>query len=127
VLRRHRPEFLQVVNSNTGARMGAGPLATSIARLRLRVYAKLGVRGYQPYERLGLWLKRDLRGMVERTLLSESFLSRGQFRPDVTRRVVEEHMSGRANHTFLLMSLVIFELGQQMLADPSAFAEAVTS
>jgi hypothetical protein len=36
-------------------------------------------------------------------------------------------MSGRANHTFLLMSLVIFELGQQMLADPPAFAEAVIS
>ena len=124
ILKRHRPEFLDVVNSNTGARMGAGALETMVAKLRLRVYGKLGVRGYQPYERLGLWLKRDLRSMVERTLLGEAFLSRGLFRPDVARRVVEQHMSGQANHTFLLMSLVIFELGQQMLEDPEGFVEA---
>jgi len=75
------------------------------------------VKGYQPYERLGLWLRRELKPMVGQILLSETFLSRGLFRPDVVRRVVDEHISG-ANHTFLLMSLICFELGQEVLAEP---------
>ena len=52
--------------------------------------------------------------MVDRVLLSDAFLQRGLFRADAVRRVVSEHYGG-ANHTFLLMSLICFELGQQML------------
>jgi asparagine synthase (glutamine-hydrolysing) len=111
LLHRVRPAFLDVVNSNTGARLGAGPLETTLAKLRLKVGAKLGLKGYQPYERLGLWLKRELRDLVETTLSSEQFLSSGLFRPDVIRRTIQQHMDGQANHTFLLMSLVIFGVG----------------
>jgi asparagine synthase (glutamine-hydrolysing) len=125
ILRRRRPEFLPVVNSNTGARLGAGRLETAVASLRLRVYAKLGVRGYQPYERLGLWLKRELKPMTERVLLGDQFLSRGLVRPDALRRVASQHASGQENHTFLLMSLFIFELGQRMLEDPERFAQQI--
>ena len=114
ILRRRKPEFLNVVNSNTGARMGAGKIEASLATLRMRVSAKLGLKGYQPYERLGLWLRRELKPLVERVVLSEAFLDRGVVRPDAVRRVVDEHMAG-ANRTFLLMSLIIFEMGQQML------------
>lgn len=114
ILRRRKPEFLQVVNANTGARMGAGTLETTLAYARMRIAAKLGLKGYQPYERLGLWLRRELKPMVDRVLLSDQFLGRGLFRADVVKRVVSEHYSG-SNHTFLLMSLICFELGQQML------------
>ena len=125
ILRHRRPEFLGVVNSNTGAPVGAGPLRRSLSQLRLRVYAKLGVRGYQPYERLGLWLRRELRGMAESVLASDRFLARGVCRPDAVRRVLAQHASGEVNHTFLIMSLFIFELGQQMLEDPEGFAADV--
>lgn len=122
ILRRRKPEFLEVVNANTGARMGAGKVETTLAYARMRIAAKLGLKGYQPYERLGLWLRRELKPMVDRVLLSDAFLGRGLFRADVVRRVVSEHYSG-SNHTFLLMSLICFELGQQMLEqqlnDPS--------
>jgi asparagine synthase (glutamine-hydrolysing) len=121
LLQHHRPAFLDVVNSNTGARMGAGRLEGEIARFRMRVGAKLGLKGYQPYERLGLWLRQELRPMVERVLLDERCLARGVFVADVVRRVVREHMARQKNHTFLLMSLLIFELGQQMLDDPDGF------
>ena len=117
ILRRRNPEFLDVVNSNTGARMGAGKLEASLATLRMKVSAKLGVKGYQPYERLGLWLRRELRPLVERVVVSDSLLSRGVVHPDAVRRVVNEHMNG-ANRTFLLMSLLIFEMGQQSLDAP---------
>jgi asparagine synthase (glutamine-hydrolysing) len=122
ILRHRRPEFLAVVNSNTGARVGASPLANYVSGWRLRIAAKLGVRGYQPYERLGLWLREDLRPLTEGLLLSDEFVARGLFRPDAVRRVVAQHMARQANHTFLIMSLVIFELGQRMLADPERFA-----
>lgn len=116
ILRHRRPAFLKVTNSNTGTRLGAGRLATELARFRLRVGAKLGWKGYQPYERLGLWLRRELRRFVESTLGGERFLDCGLVRPDVVKRVVGQHMTNEANHTFLLMALLIFALGQDMLA-----------
>jgi hypothetical protein len=51
-------------------------------------------------------------------LLGDQFFARGLFRADAVKRVVDEHMTSRANHTFLLMSLLIFEMGQQMLSNP---------
>jgi asparagine synthase (glutamine-hydrolysing) len=113
VLRRRRPDFLEVVNSNTGVRPGSHPLAVRIGQFRMRVYAKLGVRGYQPYERLGLWLRRELRPFVTETLLSDEALSHSLLHADAVRRVVEQHFEARENHTFLLMALIIFRLGQQ--------------
>src|SRR5436305_5485298 len=60
ILSRHRPDFLRVVNANTGARVGAPPWQAKVATFQMKVLAKLGVPGYQPYERLGLWLRREL-------------------------------------------------------------------
>jgi len=117
ILRRHCPKFLNVVNVNTGAKVGAGRLTRSIANFRKRVFAKLGVPGYQPYERLGLWLRRELQPLVRRILLSERCLSRGLFDPQTVRAAVNDHMSGRKNHTYLLLALMVFEVGQQELVD----------
>lgn len=125
LLRRRRPEFLAVTNSNTGAPLGAGRIATEIARLRLRVGAKLGWKGYQPYERLGLWLRRELRDLVLRTLGGERLLDDTVVRADVVRRIVTEHLDERANHTFLIMSLLIFALGRELVIEASGDDEAV--
>jgi asparagine synthetase B (glutamine-hydrolysing) len=113
LFRRRRPDFLRVTNTNTGARVGAGRMAREIGYLRMRVAAKLGLKGYQPYERLGLWLRRELRDLVTSTLLEDRFLGGGLFRPDAIRRVVDAHLDGKANHTFLLMALLIFGMGRQ--------------
>ena len=83
----------------------------------MRVLAKLGVKGYQPYERLGLWLRRELRPLVTRILLGDCCLQRGLFRPDAVRLIVNQHFQNQRNHTFLLMAMMIYELGQQMFAD----------
>lgn len=115
LLKRYRPEFLRVVNANTGTRVGAGPWARKFSSLKLRALAKLGLPGYQPYERLGLWLKRELRQMVRDILLDPQTLDRGLYRADGLRAVVENHQAGRANHTYLIMALMIFELGQRYL------------
>jgi asparagine synthase (glutamine-hydrolysing) len=123
ILRRRRPAFLNVVNANTGTRLGAGRVARLFARARLKVLGKLGVRGYQPYERLGLWLREELRPLVERLLLSERCLGRGVFDPDTLRGVVRRHLAGRRNHTFLILALLIFEQGQREFRDGEVPAE----
>ncbi len=123
VLRRHRPSFLLPANSNTGARVGAGPAWRTICYLRMRVLAKLGVRGYQPYERLGLWLRRELREVVERTLLDAKCLDRGLLNPDCVRGVVAAHNAGAKNHTFLIMAMMIVERGSNLFDSP-AISEA---
>jgi asparagine synthase (glutamine-hydrolysing) len=122
VLRKRRPDFLNVVNTNTGARMGAGKMARTIGEFRMRVLAKLGVKGYQPYERLGLWLREDLRLLVQRLLLGERCLQRGVFDPDGVKAVVEGHLNKGKNHTYLLLAMMAFELGQRMLIDGDSYA-----
>src|SRR6185295_19081379 len=105
ILRRRNPAFLNVVNVNTGTRMEAGLLRRLVGKVRHKVLAKLGVRGYQPYERLGLWLRRELRPLVEKLLLSDQCLGRGLFDPVTVRQTVANHFEGK-NHTFLLLALM---------------------
>ena len=114
ILARFRPGFLAISNANTGVRIGAGPLRRRIGVFRRRALARLGLPGYQPYERLGLWLRRELKPLVDQILLDRRCLDRGILEPGTVRQVIAAHTSGRANHTFLLMALLIFEIGQRM-------------
>jgi asparagine synthase (glutamine-hydrolysing) len=107
VLRKRKPEFLRVVNANTGAPLGASHARAQLATLRMKVFAKLGVRGYQPYERLGLWLARDLQPMLRRTIQDDAFLSSGWFDAGALERVIAQHRSRERNHTFLQMALLV--------------------
>ncbi len=115
ILRRRQPEFCRVENTNTGTVLGAGRLRRNVAGFKMRVLGKLGVPGYQPYERLGLWLRRQLAPIVRRTLLSDECLERGFFVPDTVRRVVDRHLGDKRNHTYLIMAMMIFEVGQRQL------------
>jgi asparagine synthase (glutamine-hydrolysing) len=117
ILRRRCPALLGVENVNTGAPMKAGRLSRLFGRVRQKVLAKLGVKGYQPYERLGLWLRRELRPLVAEVLLDARCLDRGIFHPQAVRDVIERHNTGHANHTFLILAMMIFETGQRMFAD----------
>jgi asparagine synthase (glutamine-hydrolysing) len=126
MLERRRPEFLGPPNSNTGAPVGAGRLHRAFCYYRMKVLAKLGVKGYQPYERLGLWLRRELRPLVERLLLAPECLDRGVLEPDAVRGAVARHVSGEQNHTFLLLAMMILETGFRRFIDtaPAATPEA---
>lgn len=125
ILRRHMPSFLRVVNSNTSAPMEASKWRCFFARAKLKVLSKLRVPGFQPYERLGLWLRQQLRPFVEKLLLSPRCLDRAVFNPDTLREVIRLHMTGKANHTFLLLALMIFEVGQRQFIDEVNFTEPV--
>ena len=119
ILRRHRPEFLKVINANTGTPLGAGPLRQRCSTFRMKVFAKLGVPGYEPYERLGLWLRRELRPLVGELLLSDRCLQHSLFCADTVREVVRNHFEHRKNHTALVLAMMIFEAGQRSSSTPT--------
>jgi asparagine synthetase B (glutamine-hydrolysing) len=117
LLQRHAPRLREIIDSNTGAPIGAGPARQAVAHFFKRGLAKLGVRGYQPYERLGLWLRREERDFVEDILLGQRCLDRGVFNREVVRRVIDDHASKHKNHTFLIAAMLNFEIAQREFID----------
>jgi asparagine synthase (glutamine-hydrolysing) len=59
---------------------------------------------------IGAWFRDDLRTWVEDLLLDPRTLERGYFRPAGVRALVEDHVSGRADHTYRVWNLAMLEL-----------------
>jgi asparagine synthase (glutamine-hydrolysing) len=66
------------------------------------------------------WLGRELRPMMEDLLGAERLRARGWFRPEAVRRLVDEHVSGRGDHTYRLWSLLSLELWHREFIDSGA-------
>ncbi len=66
---------------------------------------------------VGEWFKKDLKNYLCSILLSDSFARRGFFNPDGVRKMVEEHISGKAVHTHRLWNLLVFELWAEIFLD----------
>jgi asparagine synthase (glutamine-hydrolysing) len=68
---------------------------------------------YRPKEGFSIpikhWLKTEFRGLVECYLDSKRLAAEGLFDPAVVGRLWNEHLVGRANHSHLLWSLLVFE------------------
>jgi asparagine synthase (glutamine-hydrolysing) len=59
---------------------------------------------------IGQWLRGPLRDLLHDTTLSSDALSRGYFREQEVRRLVDEHLERRADHSPQLWSLLMLEL-----------------
>ena len=55
--------------------------------------------------------------MVEKILVDSPLRERGYFNASTVKAVVDGHLNHGENHTFLLMALMIFEIGQQEFCD----------
>jgi asparagine synthase (glutamine-hydrolysing) len=66
---------------------------------------------------LGVWFRGNLQELFADTLLSPASLGRGYFQPAFVRRLVDEHLSGRRDHTLRLWQLVVFERWHQQYVD----------
>jgi asparagine synthase (glutamine-hydrolysing) len=66
---------------------------------------------------LGTWFRGGLKELFADTLLSPSAIQRGYFEPRFVRRIVDEHLSGRRDHTLRLWQLVIFERWHRQYVD----------
>jgi asparagine synthase (glutamine-hydrolysing) len=59
---------------------------------------------------VGQWFRGPLRGLLCDALLSPRSLERGYFREPEVRRLVDEHLERRADHSFRLWNLLMLEL-----------------
>ncbi len=62
---------------------------------------------------LAVWFRGELRPLLEETVLSPRALDRGWLNPDTVRRLAQEHLDGRQDHSFPLWGLLMFELWHQ--------------
>jgi asparagine synthase (glutamine-hydrolysing) len=67
------------------------------------------------------WFRAELRRPVEERLLSPGSACRTYFRPDVLRRMIQDHASGRHDHKRSLFSLLTFELWHERFIRPAAW------
>jgi len=70
---------------------------------------------------LGVWFRGNLRELFADTLLSPTSLQRGYFQPRFVAQLVDEHLSGRRDHTLRLWQLVVFERWHQLYAQRTSF------
>jgi asparagine synthase (glutamine-hydrolysing) len=66
---------------------------------------------------LGSWFRGNLRELFADTLLSPRSLERGYFQAPFVRRLVDEHVSGKRDHTLRLWQLVVFERWHRQYVD----------
>ncbi|HEX8163333.1 MAG TPA: asparagine synthase (glutamine-hydrolyzing) [Pyrinomonadaceae bacterium] len=66
---------------------------------------------------IGHWFRGEMRGFLQETLLSEKHLRRGLFKPEAVRRLVEDHVAGRADHSHRLWTLLMLELWFEKFID----------
>ena len=66
---------------------------------------------------LGTWFRGDLKELFADTLLAPTTLQRGYFEPRFVRRIVNEHLAGRRDHTLRLWQLVVFERWHRQYVD----------
>jgi asparagine synthase (glutamine-hydrolysing) len=66
---------------------------------------------------LGTWFRGGIRELFADTLLSPTALQRGYFNAAFVRRLVNEHLAGRRDHTLRLWQLVVFERWHRQYAE----------
>jgi asparagine synthase (glutamine-hydrolysing) len=110
---KHNPSLLRVRNANTGAAADAGPLVEAALDKVNTLLRRLNVRGYRHYHRFDAWMREQLVHQVQTVLLDRQSLDRGMYEAQTLRRVIDDTRSGAADHSFLLLVLLILELWQR--------------
>jgi asparagine synthase (glutamine-hydrolysing) len=70
------------------------------------------------------WFRGELRTLAGDVLLGETARGRGQLRPGVVARLLDDHVAGRADHAHRLWCLLMLELWQRQHLDPATPAAA---
>ncbi|MFN0071082.1 MAG: asparagine synthetase B family protein, partial [Chloroflexota bacterium] len=71
---------------------------------------------------LGRWFRDDLKCMLQEVVLGEQALARQYFEPAAIRRLVHDHVDGRADFAPRLWALLVLELWHQAFIDRPATA-----
>jgi asparagine synthase (glutamine-hydrolysing) len=63
------------------------------------------------------WFRTELAPFISHILLDSRSLSRGYFRPDAVKALIEEHTSGVFDHGYRLWALLMLELWHRTFID----------
>ena len=66
---------------------------------------------------LARWFRGEFSPLLDEYVVGERTLARGLFQPDFLRRLVQEHVTGKADHMERLWTLVNFEMWQRQFLD----------
>ena len=62
---------------------------------------------------IGKWFRNEMKEFTQDVLLDNASANRGYFKKDAIAAMLEEHISGRTDHTFRIWALLNFELWHQ--------------
>jgi asparagine synthase (glutamine-hydrolysing) len=68
---------------------------------------------------VGRWLRTDLAPLAREVLLDQQSAERGWVRPDVVEGLIDQHVSGAADHSDRLWSLLVLELWADSTVGPA--------
>jgi asparagine synthase (glutamine-hydrolysing) len=66
---------------------------------------------------IGYWFRGVMQPFLRETLLSDKALSRNLFKPEKIRRIVDDHVEGKMDHSHRLWSLLMLELWFERFID----------
>jgi len=72
-------------------------------------------QGFSPPD--GSWYRGETMNYIREILLAPKTLSRGYFKPQYIRNIVDEHTHGKVNHRLLIWSLLCFEWWNRQFMD----------
>jgi asparagine synthase (glutamine-hydrolysing) len=67
---------------------------------------------------LARWMRNELKDLIVTVLLEPQTMQRGYFNPRAIRRLLDEHLSGRRDHSPRIWRLLMFELWQRNFVEP---------
>lgn len=73
------------------------------------------------------WFRDELRDFTRDILLGPACLQRGYFRPETVRKLVDDHQSGRFDHSYRLWALLVLELWHRQWVDRPIALTAVSA
>jgi len=79
-------------------------------------------QGFSPPDQS--WYMQQLVRYIKSTILSEQSLDRGYFQREFIENILEQHISGRANHRLLIWSLLSFEWWNRLFLDKEPAASS---
>ncbi|MBN1911144.1 MAG: asparagine synthase (glutamine-hydrolyzing) [Pirellulales bacterium] len=92
-------------------------------RILLETFADLIPRPIRRRRKMGFgvpldaWFRGPLSGMARAVLLDTRTTARGYFRPETVTALLDDHQSGRFDHSYRLWSLLVLELWQRRWLD----------
>ncbi len=92
-------------------------------RILMETFSDLLPRAIRRRQKMGFgvpldwWFRNELRDFARDVLLDSKTLGRGLFHPEAVARLLDDHQSGRFDHSYRLWSLLVLELWQRQWLD----------